>query len=117
MVRHVVEDEVVTLPTLREVLSCVIDDMVSTRMERTISTFLGLHTPVTSAPNALAICTADVPRPPDAPLIKTLIAFIFAESGVRAVRAALPSVVGVVTVKFFMVAPLLGLSRPRAENP
>ena len=30
-----------------------------------------LHTPVTSAPNALAICTANVPTPPDAPMIST----------------------------------------------
>src|SRR5438874_4736984 len=29
-----------------------------------------LHTPVTSAPNDLAICTANVPTPPAAPLIK-----------------------------------------------
>ena len=27
-----------------------------------------LHTPVTFAPNALAICTAKVPTPPDAPI-------------------------------------------------
>src|SRR2546422_163696 len=40
-------------------------------MDRTISTFLVLHTPVTSAPNDLAICTANVPTPPDAPLIRT----------------------------------------------
>jgi hypothetical protein len=40
-------------------------------MERTMSTFLVLHTPVTSAPNALAICTANVLTPPDPPLIKT----------------------------------------------
>src|SRR5215472_18011571 len=40
-------------------------------MDRTISTFLVLHTPVTSAPNDLAICTAKVPTPPAAPLIKT----------------------------------------------
>src|SRR5208283_598471 len=38
----------------------------------TISTFLVLHTPVTAAPNDLAICTANVPTPPAAPLIKTL---------------------------------------------
>ena len=31
-----------------------------------------LHTPVTSAPNVFAICTANVPTPPDAPLIRTL---------------------------------------------
>ena len=30
-----------------------------------------LHTPVTSAPNALAICTAKVPTPPDAPMTST----------------------------------------------
>src|SRR6266571_7062489 len=40
-------------------------------MERTISTFLVLQTPVTSAPNDLATCTANVPTPPAAPLIKT----------------------------------------------
>ena len=32
--------------------------------------FRVLHTPVTSAPSALAICTAKVPTPPAAPLIK-----------------------------------------------
>ena len=40
-------------------------------MERTRSTFFVLVTPVTSAPNALAICTANVPTPPDAPLMRT----------------------------------------------
>src|SRR5436190_23191723 len=40
-------------------------------MERTIATFRLLHTPVTSAPNDLAICTANVPTPPAAPLIRT----------------------------------------------
>ena len=30
-----------------------------------------LQTAVTSAPNAFAICTAKVPTPPDAPLIRT----------------------------------------------
>ena len=39
--------------------------------ERTRSTFAVLHTPVTSAPNALASCTAKVPTPPDAPMIST----------------------------------------------
>jgi hypothetical protein len=37
-----------------------------------MSTFLVLHTPVTSAPKDLAICTANVPTPPDAPMIRTL---------------------------------------------
>ena len=40
--------------------------------ERTISTFLVLHKPLTSAPKDLAICTAKVPTPPDAPMIRTL---------------------------------------------
>src|SRR5215208_1847712 len=39
--------------------------------ERTRSTLRVLHTPVTSAPKCLAICTANVPTPPDAPLIST----------------------------------------------
>src|SRR5580698_7768809 len=34
-------------------------------------TFLALHTPVTSAPRTRAICTANVPTPPDAPLMST----------------------------------------------
>ena len=33
-----------------------------------MSTFLVLHTPVTSASKDLAICTAKVPTPPDAPM-------------------------------------------------
>jgi len=36
-----------------------------------MSKFLVLHTPVTSTPNDLAICTVKVPIPPDAPLIRT----------------------------------------------
>src|SRR5712692_3914130 len=43
----------------------------SAPMERTKSTFPVLHTPVTSAPKDLAICTANVPTPPPAPLIRT----------------------------------------------
>src|SRR6478735_369465 len=39
--------------------------------ERTMSTLSVLHTPVTSAPEDLAICTANVPTPPDAPMINT----------------------------------------------
>ena len=44
----------------------------SAPIERTMSTFVVLHTPVTSAPKAFAICTANGPTPPDAPLIKTV---------------------------------------------
>src|SRR5215210_9589879 len=40
-------------------------------MARTASALAVLHTPVTSAPNALAIWTAKVPTPPDAPTIST----------------------------------------------
>src|SRR5262245_19950307 len=43
----------------------------SAPIEATISTFFVLHTPVTSAPNALASCTVNVPTPPDAPLTRT----------------------------------------------
>ena len=39
--------------------------------ERISSTLRMRHTPVTSAPRVLAICTANVPTPPDAPLIST----------------------------------------------
>jgi len=37
-----------------------------------INHMFSLHTPVTSAPNDLASCTANDPTPPDAPLIRTL---------------------------------------------
>ena len=40
--------------------------------ERTRSTLAVLHTPVTSAPSALAIWTANVPTPPDAPMTSTV---------------------------------------------
>src|SRR6267143_1965651 len=43
----------------------------SAPMERTRSRFFVLHTPVTFPPNTLAIWTAKVPTPPDAPLIRT----------------------------------------------
>ncbi len=41
-------------------------------MDRTSSTLPALQTPVTSAPKAFAICTANVPTPPDAPMIRTV---------------------------------------------
>src|ERR1039458_7840004 len=40
-------------------------------MDRTRSTFRVLHTPVTFAPNDLAICTVNVPTPPAAPFTRT----------------------------------------------
>jgi len=64
-------DQVVTLPALREIFSSVINDM-SAPIDRAVSTFLVLHTAVTSAPNDLAIWTANVPTPPDAPSTRTL---------------------------------------------
>src|SRR3990172_12596209 len=42
----------------------------SAPIERTRSRLRPLHTPVTSAPRDLASCTAKVPTPPDAPLIR-----------------------------------------------
>jgi hypothetical protein len=41
-----------------------------------MSRFLVLHTPVTAAPYALAICTAKVPTPPEAPLIRTFLPWL-----------------------------------------
>ena len=39
--------------------------------ERTRSSFAALATPVTSAPSAVAICTAYEPTPPEAPITRT----------------------------------------------
>ena len=39
--------------------------------DRTSSTLRLLHTPVTSAPSDVAVCTAIVPTPPEAPLMRT----------------------------------------------
>src|SRR5437762_13583467 len=50
----------------------------SAPMDRTMSKFVVLHTPVTFAANDFAICTANVPTPPAAPLIKT-----FCPHGIR----------------------------------
>ena len=44
---------------------------LSAPSERTKSTFAELQTPVTLAPDALAICTAKEPTPPAAPMIST----------------------------------------------
>jgi hypothetical protein len=44
----------------------------SAPIDRIMSTLSVLQTPVTFAPNDFAICTANVPTPPDAPLINTL---------------------------------------------
>src|SRR5579864_1198266 len=70
MVRNAVESQVITPPTFGEIVLRVINHVICA-YRSAISTFLVLHTPVTSAPNDLAICTANVPTPPAAPLIKT----------------------------------------------
>src|SRR5215218_809504 len=44
----------------------------SAPIDRTISRLLVLHTPVTSAPNALASWTAKLPTPPEAPMTTTV---------------------------------------------
>ena len=61
-----VEDDVVRLAVLGEVVLGVVDDL-SAPSDRTVSTFLVLHTAVTSASKYLASCTAAVPMDPDAP--------------------------------------------------
>ena len=68
------QDQIVTLPAPREIYLGVIKNMVCAKRSA-VSTFLVLHTAVTSAPKALAICTANVPTPPDAPSIKNLAAW------------------------------------------
>ncbi len=65
-----IQDQVITLSVPGEILPRVVDDVVRTDGSHQ-SRFLVLHTAVTSVPNALAICTAKVPTPPDAPLIRT----------------------------------------------
>src|SRR6266511_2730038 len=48
----------------------------SAPIDRTRSAFLVLHTPVTWAPSALAIWTANVPTPPDAPVDEDLLSWL-----------------------------------------
>src|ERR1044071_10223772 len=52
-----------------------------------MSIFLVLHTPVTSAPNDLAICTAKRPTPPEAPTIRTFCPERIPPASRRACRA------------------------------
>ena len=70
MGRRDIDDQVISLPAPGEVLPAVVDDLVCTE-RRTRSTFVVLQTPVTTAPKALASCTANVPTPPAAPLMRT----------------------------------------------
>ena len=66
-----VEHQVVPRAVAGEVGALVVDRRGRLRAPRTSSTLRPLHTPVTSAPSALATCTANVPTPPDAPLTST----------------------------------------------
>jgi len=65
-----VEDDVEPLPTAGDVVERVVDDVVCADGTDHVH-FVVLQTPVTSAPNALAICTANVPTRPDAPMTST----------------------------------------------
>jgi hypothetical protein len=65
------QDPIVLFSACGEILPAVVDDMWSAPIERTMSRFRELHTPVASAPKALEICTAKVPTPPEAPRIRT----------------------------------------------
>src|SRR6266699_2599101 len=58
--------------------------------DRTSSTWPAPHTPVTSAPSALAIWTAMVPTPPEAPLIRTRVPAPTCATSRMATRAASP---------------------------
>jgi len=70
MVGNVIENHVVTLVALGKILVGVINDMI--RAERSDHIHVSRAAdPVTSAPNDLAICTANVPTPPEAPLIRS----------------------------------------------
>jgi len=72
VVANAIKNQIVMLIVRGEIMPRVIDDS-SAPIDRTISRFLVLHTPVTCAPNDLAICTAKVPTPPAAPLTRTLL--------------------------------------------
>src|SRR6266536_2973065 len=61
----------------------------SAPIDRTRSTFRVLQTPVTSVPNARAICTANVPTPPEAPLMRTFCPGWIRPSSRRPSRAVL----------------------------
>src|SRR6266513_5501030 len=62
----------------------------SAPIDRTRSTFVALDTPVTSAPNDLAICTAKVPIPPPAPMINTFCPGLIPATSRRPCRAVTP---------------------------
>ena len=56
-----------------------------------MSRFFVLQTPVTSAPYHFAICTANVPTPPDAPMIRTFCPGRISPASRRPCRAVTPA--------------------------
>src|SRR5919201_1884369 len=67
--------------------------MWSAPSERTSSMLRAVpHTPVTSAPSALAIWTAMVPTPPEAPLIRTRVPALTCATSRMATRAVSPHI-------------------------
>ena len=90
----------------------------SAPIERTRSTFAVLHTPVTSAPKALASCTANVPTPPDAPMIRTFCpgwTWPVSRSACRAVGAEMGTAAACSKVRFAGLGASLS-SRARAYS-
>ncbi len=69
----IVKDDIVAVPVPREVFAGVINDVICAQRPHQIRHCAVLHTPVTSAPSSLAICTANVPTPPEAPMIKNFL--------------------------------------------
>src|SRR5215210_2418746 len=61
-------------------------------MARTRPDFDVLHTPVTTAPNALASCTAYDPTPPAAPMIRTFCPGWSLPASRRPLRAVMPEI-------------------------
>ena len=66
-----VEDHVIAMRAVGDVVLRVVDDVIGADRSDQVDLAV-LQTPVTSAPKALAICTAKVPTPPDAPITITV---------------------------------------------
>ena len=58
------------MPAVGDIIARVVDDSVRADGPDHVALPV-LHTPVTSAPYALAICTANVPTPPEVPMTRT----------------------------------------------
>src|SRR5215210_7203655 len=81
--------------------------------DRTSSMLRVLHTPVTSAPNAVAICTAKLPTPPAAPLISTRCPARTLPTSRMARRAVCPAIV---TAAACSKVSLAGLGTTRSAS-